>query len=203
MQQAVSTSGQQAGWEKREYILILQRPLYIPGQFSCNVFYITILIILQNKAVVVCGAQKKKEGFWCHSEELCYTVWGSIGSALLFYTTQAQKEALPVQKSSSQNKWEVSSAYFDFSWQVSVGAITKKRNSGPGLRGGAQGIRNLVTVLHTWRDFWGKTSNFKSFGVHWMAQNHWFEQKGHHPLSKWTIKANIFWKSTEFSTFSN
>ena len=118
MQQAVSTSGQQAGWEKREYILILQRPLYIPGQFSCNVFYITILIILQNKAVVVCGAQKKEEGFWCHSEELCYTVCGSIGSALLFYTTQAQKEALPVQKSSSQNKWEVSSAYFDFSWSV-------------------------------------------------------------------------------------
>ena len=56
-------------------ILILQR-LYIPGQFSCNVFYITILII--HKAVVVCGAQKKKEGFWCHSEELCYTVCGSI-----------------------------------------------------------------------------------------------------------------------------
>ena len=78
------------------YILLR---LYIPGQFSCNVFYITILIILQNKAVVVCGAQKKKEGFWCHSEELCYTVCGSIGSAL-----QAQKEALPVQKSSSQNK---------------------------------------------------------------------------------------------------
>ena len=92
MQQAVSTSGQQAGWEKREYILILQRPLYIPGQFSCNVFYITILIILQNKAVVVFGAQKKKEGFWCHSEELSYTVCGSIGSALLYYILHKLKK---------------------------------------------------------------------------------------------------------------
>ena len=39
------------------YILLR---LYIPGQFSCNVFYITILIILQNKAVVVCVEHRKR-----------------------------------------------------------------------------------------------------------------------------------------------